>query len=173
MGLNRPVNVGRTKAEFDALILDIANLDTDEIDRLPNRLNLSSRGLDIDSIMCPVCNSSVESSVHTFFTCDTTSDVWHRVHTWTDSMLLLFSSYDDWDIWLQSWQAPNSKKDRAYSIFAATCWTLWRFRNNITFDSQSMRKSDIFDYICLASFSWLKIRGNFCISWNDWLQSPL
>ncbi|GJX12855.1 RNA-directed DNA polymerase, eukaryota, reverse transcriptase zinc-binding domain protein [Tanacetum coccineum] len=28
---NRPVNVGRTKAEFDALILDIANLDTDEI----------------------------------------------------------------------------------------------------------------------------------------------
>ncbi|GJY27188.1 hypothetical protein Tco_0401914 [Tanacetum coccineum] len=83
---SRPVNMGRTKAEFDALISDIASLEPKEpVDSdtciwslshndkfsvnsvrkhiyelyLPSlslsyRLNLSSRGLDIDSIMCTV-----------------------------------------------------------------------------------------------------------------------
>nr|GEV73670.1 reverse transcriptase domain, reverse transcriptase zinc-binding domain protein [Tanacetum cinerariifolium] len=41
------------------------------LDTLPNRLNLSSRGLDIDSISCMVCNEHVESNDHVFFTCDT------------------------------------------------------------------------------------------------------
>ncbi|GJY67016.1 RNA-directed DNA polymerase, eukaryota, reverse transcriptase zinc-binding domain protein [Tanacetum coccineum] len=119
---SRLINVGRSKAKLDALILDIANLETYEgvdsdsciwslshdnifsmnsarehidnhtlpsfspstrwckvipkkvnifiwrlfLDRLPNRLNLSSRGLDIDLIACSVCNSSVESSIHAF-----------------------------------------------------------------------------------------------------------
>ncbi|GKD40096.1 reverse transcriptase domain, reverse transcriptase zinc-binding domain protein [Tanacetum coccineum] len=36
------------------------------LDRLPHRLNLSSQGLDIDSITCPVCNGFVESNSHVF-----------------------------------------------------------------------------------------------------------
>ncbi|GJT89353.1 RNA-directed DNA polymerase, eukaryota, reverse transcriptase zinc-binding domain protein [Tanacetum coccineum] len=49
------------------------------LDRLPHRLNLSSRGLDIDSIMCPLCNKHVESNSHGFFTCDTACGVWSLV----------------------------------------------------------------------------------------------
>nr|GEX38647.1 RNA-directed DNA polymerase, eukaryota, reverse transcriptase zinc-binding domain protein [Tanacetum cinerariifolium] len=39
------------------------------LDKLPTRLNLSLRGVEISSIMCPLCNSSVESASHLFFTC--------------------------------------------------------------------------------------------------------
>ncbi|GJW51150.1 RNA-directed DNA polymerase, eukaryota [Tanacetum coccineum] len=39
------------------------------LDRLPTRLNLSSRGLDIPSILCPLCNEAVESTSHLFFSC--------------------------------------------------------------------------------------------------------
>ncbi|GJT89350.1 RNA-directed DNA polymerase, eukaryota, reverse transcriptase zinc-binding domain protein [Tanacetum coccineum] len=49
------------------------------LDRLPHRLNLSSWGLDIDSIMCPLCNKHVESNSHVFFTCDTACGVWSLV----------------------------------------------------------------------------------------------
>ncbi|GJZ33613.1 RNA-directed DNA polymerase, eukaryota [Tanacetum coccineum] len=90
------------------------------LDGLPNRLNLSSRDLHIDSIMCPVCNVSVESSAHTFFSCDTASVVWHRVRVWSGSMLPSFSSCGEWDLWFQSWNASKEKKDRAYAIFAAS-----------------------------------------------------
>ncbi|GKD67783.1 hypothetical protein Tco_1321873 [Tanacetum coccineum] len=125
----------------------------DEADRLPNRLNLSFRGLDIDSIMCPVCNVSVESNAQTFFSYDTAFAVWHLVRVWSSSMFPSFSSCGACDLWFQSWHTSKEKRDRAYAIFAASCWTLWLFRNNITFNSHSLRKSDIFDHICLVYFS--------------------
>nr|GEV28411.1 RNA-directed DNA polymerase, eukaryota [Tanacetum cinerariifolium] len=37
------------------------------LDKLPTRLNLSLRGVEIPSIMCSLCNSSVESASHLFF----------------------------------------------------------------------------------------------------------
>nr|GEV69514.1 RNA-directed DNA polymerase, eukaryota, reverse transcriptase zinc-binding domain protein [Tanacetum cinerariifolium] len=39
------------------------------LDKLPTHLNLSLRGVEISSIMCPLCNSLVESTAHLFFTC--------------------------------------------------------------------------------------------------------
>ena len=143
------------------------------MDRLPNRLNLSSRGLELDSISCMVCNGFVESNAHTFFTCDTASSVWHLVRSWTGFSVPIFCSCEDWDTWFVSWRASKDKKSHAYDIFATMCWTLWRFRNSIIFNSQSMRKCDIFYFICLVSFYWLKFRSKLCNNWNDWLQSPL
>lgn len=46
------------------------------LDRLPNRLNLSSRGLEITSISCPLCNVGVESNDHIFFGCDMAINIW-------------------------------------------------------------------------------------------------
>ncbi|GKC32603.1 putative RNA-directed DNA polymerase, eukaryota, reverse transcriptase zinc-binding domain protein [Tanacetum coccineum] len=143
------------------------------LDRLPHRLNLSSRGLDIDSILCPVCSEHVESNSHAFFSCSAASNIWRLVRGWCDLKIPTLSSCDEWDIWYTSWKASKVEKDRAYVIFAATCWMLWRFRNNHIFNSQDMRKCEVFDNIQCFSFSWLKSRGKKCISWTDWLKSPL
>ncbi|GJU35697.1 reverse transcriptase domain-containing protein [Tanacetum coccineum] len=143
------------------------------LDRLPHRLNLSSRGLDIDSILCPVCSEHVESNSHAFFSCSAPSNIWRLVRGWCELKIPTLSSCDEWDIWYTSWKASKVKKDRAYVIFAATCWMLWRFRNNHIFNSQDMRKCEVFDKIQCFSFSWLKSRGKKCISWTDWLKSPL
>ncbi|GJR24839.1 retrovirus-related pol polyprotein from transposon TNT 1-94 [Tanacetum coccineum] len=82
--------------------------------RLPHRFNLSSRGLDIVSIMCKVCNKHVESNIHVFFSCDTTSTVWSLFRAWSDSKILILSSYEDLDSWLPSRRASKDSKDRAY-----------------------------------------------------------
>ncbi|GKD06469.1 RNA-directed DNA polymerase, eukaryota, reverse transcriptase zinc-binding domain protein, partial [Tanacetum coccineum] len=39
------------------------------LDGLPSRLNISRRGMDITSILCPICDREVESVSHVFFTC--------------------------------------------------------------------------------------------------------
>ncbi|GKC58255.1 RNA-directed DNA polymerase, eukaryota, reverse transcriptase zinc-binding domain protein, partial [Tanacetum coccineum] len=39
------------------------------LDCLPTRINISHRGMDIDSILCPICGNAVESSRHLFFDC--------------------------------------------------------------------------------------------------------
>ncbi|GJV77025.1 RNA-directed DNA polymerase, eukaryota, reverse transcriptase zinc-binding domain protein [Tanacetum coccineum] len=65
------------------------------LDRLPTRLNLSLRGLDIPSIMCPMCNNAVESVDHVFFGCDLSSNVWCLVRRWTNIDMPSFSSWFD------------------------------------------------------------------------------
>ncbi|GJX72943.1 RNA-directed DNA polymerase, eukaryota, reverse transcriptase zinc-binding domain protein [Tanacetum coccineum] len=142
------------------------------LDKLPHRFNLYARGIDIASIMCPICNGHVEVNSHIFFSCTTASSIWRLIRGWCDHKFPLFSSCADWENWFSSWSASKDKRDRAYAIFASTCWILWRFRNDV-FNSHLMRICDMFDSIRLFSFSWLKFRGKICSSWTDWLKMPL
>ncbi|GKE16864.1 RNA-directed DNA polymerase, eukaryota, partial [Tanacetum coccineum] len=64
------------------------------LDRLPHRLNLSSRGIDIPSISCSSCNGNVESADHVFFECDLVKEIWSLVRKWCDLSFPPFASYD-------------------------------------------------------------------------------
>ncbi|GJU46842.1 RNA-directed DNA polymerase, eukaryota, reverse transcriptase zinc-binding domain protein [Tanacetum coccineum] len=165
----RPITMGRSKTEFDNLIIDISNMEIDDLvesdtcvwslsnddsfsvnsvrkhidehslpslspctrwykmipkkvnvfmwrmllDRLPNRLNLSSHGLDIDSISCMVCNGHVESNDHIFFTCDTAVAIWNLVRSWIGLPLPSFLSCEDWTNWFDSWHVSKDKKSHS------------------------------------------------------------
>nr|GEV12926.1 RNA-directed DNA polymerase, eukaryota, reverse transcriptase zinc-binding domain protein [Tanacetum cinerariifolium] len=47
-----------------------------KLNNLPSRLNLSRRGLDLDTIFCPSCNLVVDSSNHIFFGCPMVKDLY-------------------------------------------------------------------------------------------------
>ncbi|GJS64789.1 RNA-directed DNA polymerase, eukaryota, reverse transcriptase zinc-binding domain protein [Tanacetum coccineum] len=49
------------------------------LDKLPTRLNLSLRVLDIESILCPLCGSYVESSSHLLFPCSLVKSLAHKI----------------------------------------------------------------------------------------------
>ncbi|GKB82163.1 RNA-directed DNA polymerase, eukaryota, reverse transcriptase zinc-binding domain protein [Tanacetum coccineum] len=49
---------------------------------LPTRLNLSRRGIDLDSILCPSCNLAVESTNHTFFSFPMMEDLYKKIARW-------------------------------------------------------------------------------------------
>nr|GEZ11344.1 hypothetical protein [Tanacetum cinerariifolium] len=57
-------------------------------------------------------------------------------------------------------QATKAKSIRLYVIFAALFWWIWRYRNSVTFSSDSIKKGDLFDNICASSFSWISNRGH-------------
>lgn len=50
--------------------------------RLPTRLNLVARGIDIDSSRCPNCDSDLESEEHLFITCPVAIGVWKGIIKW-------------------------------------------------------------------------------------------
>ncbi|XP_071741159.1 uncharacterized protein [Rutidosis leptorrhynchoides] len=50
--------------------------------RLPVRIELDNRGIDIDSVRCPTCDDDIESMEHAFIFCTHASDVWDRVFKW-------------------------------------------------------------------------------------------
>ncbi|GJW26443.1 RNA-directed DNA polymerase, eukaryota, reverse transcriptase zinc-binding domain protein [Tanacetum coccineum] len=128
------------------------------LDRLPHRLNLSSRGMDILAISCPSCNANVESANHVFFECDIATDMWKLVFRWCDIPLFQASSWDSFNDWIIFWHASKEKKHRFYVITTSVLWWLWRYRNSVTFSSQPLRKSDLFDNVRFSSFSWLHNR---------------
>nr|GEX31593.1 RNA-directed DNA polymerase, eukaryota [Tanacetum cinerariifolium] len=49
------------------------------LNKLPTRLNLSMRGLEIGSISCPICGAHVESTSHLFFSCSMVKDVLRKI----------------------------------------------------------------------------------------------
>ncbi|GJW33835.1 RNA-directed DNA polymerase, eukaryota, reverse transcriptase zinc-binding domain protein [Tanacetum coccineum] len=44
--------------------------------RLPTRLNLDKRGIDLDSVLCPICNDNPESEDHIFVECCIAKSTW-------------------------------------------------------------------------------------------------
>nr|GEV21485.1 RNA-directed DNA polymerase, eukaryota, reverse transcriptase zinc-binding domain protein [Tanacetum cinerariifolium] len=48
-------------------------------DYLPTRFNISRRGIEIESILCPMCECSPESSRHLFFSCKMISDAMRKI----------------------------------------------------------------------------------------------
>ena len=143
------------------------------MDRLPLRSNLSKRGLEIQSIMCPLCSNGMESNDHLFYTCEVASSIKRLIEVWCDLHFPNLISSLDWTTWIDNLHLSKDKKNRIQVIVAATWWTIWKFRNSVTFNSQKLRKCELFDSIRLDSFSWLKSRSSISLVWHDWLKTPL
>ncbi|XP_071689152.1 uncharacterized protein [Rutidosis leptorrhynchoides] len=54
-------------------------------DRIPVRVELDKRGIDVDTILCPMCNDFVETVEHTLITCKLAKDVWQAIYNWWES----------------------------------------------------------------------------------------
>ncbi|GJS25127.1 reverse transcriptase domain, reverse transcriptase zinc-binding domain protein [Tanacetum coccineum] len=50
--------------------------------RLPVRVELDRRGINLDSVLCPSCNNSMESCTHSLVTCDLAMSVWDKIFKW-------------------------------------------------------------------------------------------
>ncbi|GJS00841.1 RNA-directed DNA polymerase, eukaryota, reverse transcriptase zinc-binding domain protein [Tanacetum coccineum] len=70
------------------------------LDSLPTRLNISRRGIDIPSILCPICDREVESMSHLFFKCHVATDIFKKICRWWNVDFVDIKSYDDWFSWL-------------------------------------------------------------------------
>ncbi|GJU61200.1 RNA-directed DNA polymerase, eukaryota, reverse transcriptase zinc-binding domain protein [Tanacetum coccineum] len=70
------------------------------LDCLPTRLNISRRGIDIPSILCPICDSVVESSSHLFFGCSLAKDILRRICRWWNVEFSDINSYAEWSSWI-------------------------------------------------------------------------
>nr|GEV56720.1 RNA-directed DNA polymerase, eukaryota [Tanacetum cinerariifolium] len=53
-------------------------------DRLPTRWNLSRKGIDLDTLSCPIYDSSIETSNHTLWFCSLATSIWYKVFAWLD-----------------------------------------------------------------------------------------
>ncbi|XP_071735899.1 uncharacterized protein [Rutidosis leptorrhynchoides] len=96
------------------------------------RWNLSAKGIDVSSIVCPSCNNGVETKDHLFFECEVARDLWHKIPVWLDCGMLNLSSWDSFMAWLEGIRLRPLSKDRIIAVTVTCLWTLWRFRNGVS-----------------------------------------
>ncbi|XP_071694565.1 uncharacterized protein [Rutidosis leptorrhynchoides] len=139
--------------------------------RLPTRVELNKRGINLHSVRCPVCDDGLESVDHALFDCKFTSDVWSRVLKWwnfnpiTSSSELLRgkSSLDMSPLGLKIWQA----------VEWICTYSIWKNRNSLVFKGKSNIAPMIVNEIQVKSFEWISARNkDVSIDWLNWLVSP-
>ncbi|GKA25465.1 RNA-directed DNA polymerase, eukaryota, partial [Tanacetum coccineum] len=77
---------------------------------LPTRLNISRRGIDIPSILCPVCGSVTESSSHLFFDCLVAKDNFRKICRWWEVDFMEVHTFDEWVSWIVNLRIPIKHK---------------------------------------------------------------
>ena len=142
------------------------------LDRLPSKMNLLRRGVQVRSLLCPICNSYNEDVSHSFFSCSLAVDVARLVCRWWDVVWTSLDSYSDWLSWFKSIRMGSNIKCLLEGVFYVSWWCIWNFRNQELFAVHKPRKAVIFDDIVERSFLWCSARCNSSISWDSWCQNP-
>ncbi|GJU88904.1 RNA-directed DNA polymerase, eukaryota [Tanacetum coccineum] len=128
------------------------------LDALPTRCNMSLRGIDIPSILCPLCNRAVENSDHIFFSCSMVRKVWRRLLTWWELDVSSFHSYNEWISWLSSIRLPKLLKVFLEGSCYVMWWLVWKFRNRLLFSDPTSKPDSLFDDVVQMSFLWMNNR---------------
>nr|GEY29929.1 hypothetical protein [Tanacetum cinerariifolium] len=80
------------------------------LNKLPTRVNLDSKGIDVGSILCLICSEDVESANHIFFSCEMAKDLWALFARWWELDIPVFDNFSEWVAWLKSSHLSNKAK---------------------------------------------------------------
>ncbi|XP_071688628.1 uncharacterized protein [Rutidosis leptorrhynchoides] len=143
-------------------------------ERLPVLLELDKRGIDLHSILCPICGDIVESVENALFSCKKAHEVWCKVLKWwgidpvQHSRLSLDGLLD----------INLSFSDVGKKIWQATVWTsvylIWKNRNQKVFKNSCWSLPVALKDIQVLSYDWIAKRCKVKkFEWHDWLHNPI
>ncbi|PWA82636.1 RNA-directed DNA polymerase, eukaryota [Artemisia annua] len=109
------------------------------LNRLPTRINIVEKGIDIPSILCSICNLHHEDADHLFLQCEVASQIWYKVGIWLDHPFPTFSCvYDIWENLDEQPQTRNAKIIKEVIILSTI--VIWNFRNNVIFNNSKFQR---------------------------------
>ncbi|XP_071728522.1 uncharacterized protein [Rutidosis leptorrhynchoides] len=142
--------------------------------RIPVRVELDKREIDLGYIRCPICDDGLEDVDHALFKCKFANEIWLRVFKWW--------KFDQANIPLSvdcfignGFNFQNtSVKEIWQSVVWDTCYTIWNNRNATVFGKSKMGSAMILSEIQLRCFEWINNRSkSISLDWNSWLTNPI
>ncbi|KAJ0837207.1 putative reverse transcriptase zinc-binding domain-containing protein [Helianthus annuus] len=145
-----------------------------ELDRIPTRMALVNRRVNIIDSRCPFCEFAHESAFHLIVDCDFVKGVWSKIRDWCRIQGGYFDSIIDLLKMDYIANKPKWEKKLLRGIMMITCWRIWLERNSIVFHKSRHKVVDIIAGIKSSSFCWVKNRTSFKdLVWKDWGIYPL
>ncbi|GJT73485.1 putative reverse transcriptase, RNA-dependent DNA polymerase [Tanacetum coccineum] len=110
------------------------------MDRLPTRVNLHRRGVQVSPISCPICCEALENLDHLLFCCDLAKDIARSICNWWGLVWNPVDSYRSWLSWFNLVQLQSSSKQVLEGVFYTSWWSIWSYRNHLLFSNSNLRK---------------------------------
>ncbi|XP_035836174.1 uncharacterized protein LOC110935680 [Helianthus annuus] len=143
-------------------------------ERLPTRVALAARNIQIADTRCLLCEEYDETSDHLFVACQFTQSIWLIVAQWCRSQPTFAFSLKDI---LEAHNAVHGSKKKKLvlnAIAQVVIWCVWRMRNEVLFGQASPSVSKVVEEVKSMAFLWIKNRaGSSNWSWNDWRSFSL
>ncbi|XP_071739470.1 uncharacterized protein [Rutidosis leptorrhynchoides] len=141
--------------------------------RIPTRVELDKRGVDLDSILCPLCNLHIESIEHILIHCTSTSNVWESILQWWNLPANTFTNLRDITLNDQSFTTSQNGANIWQAIKWASTYIIWKYRNLKVFGKKEWCAATILSEIQTQSFAWISKRHKKSIvMWHQWLVNP-
>ncbi|GKA08346.1 putative RNA-directed DNA polymerase [Tanacetum coccineum] len=150
------------------------------LNRLPTRVNLDLRGINMASNICPFCNTCVEDIEHCLINCSHSLAIWRKIWSWWNMPSpLSFPSFSIRDIALGNIGLNGSSRISkvVHGVFLTVVWSIWNWRNRIV-NAQpdaiaKIKGEDIFPSIQRLSMTWIAARlASLPANWNSWVAKP-
>nr|GFA63377.1 hypothetical protein [Tanacetum cinerariifolium] len=109
------------------------------MDRLPTRVNLHRRGVQVSPISCPICCEALENLDHLLFCCDLAKDIARSICNWWGLVWNPVDSHRSWLSWFNLVQLQSSSKQVLEEVFYTSWWS-----NHLLFSDSNPRKDGIF-----------------------------
>ncbi|XP_071728178.1 uncharacterized protein [Rutidosis leptorrhynchoides] len=141
--------------------------------RIPVRVELDKRGVDLDSVICPVCDGDLETVEHIFIHCQFAKDLWLRVFRWWNLNRLPYANMGEL---FQGCSDPNNpnKSSKLWKAIEWVCgYMIWWSRNLTVFQKKKGCGPMLLDEVQVKSFDWISRRSwRHVMVWSQWLLNP-
>ncbi|XP_071688353.1 uncharacterized protein [Rutidosis leptorrhynchoides] len=126
--------------------------------RIPVRIKLNKRGIDLHSVRCPICDDDMESLDHSLFKCKVAIDVWFRVYKWWNFSNC--ATLKDTNIFRG--KSPHTSSPIGLKIWKAVEWVcayfLWKNRNATVYQNKGWSSSVLLNEFQVKSFEWISCK---------------
>ncbi|GJV69144.1 RNA-directed DNA polymerase, eukaryota, reverse transcriptase zinc-binding domain protein [Tanacetum coccineum] len=144
------------------------------LNKLPSKINLQRKGIDVGSVLCPICQDDVESVNHLFFNCDMAKHLWDLLAKWWDLDIPVCANILEWYSWLDSLRDSTKVRTFLEGVGGTLLWSIWSFRNRLVFSSPPPKKALLWDSVLSQSYLWISSRNpKSKFSWIGWLHNPV
>ncbi|KAK1437718.1 hypothetical protein QVD17_03514 [Tagetes erecta] len=143
-------------------------------ERIATRTALRSRGIPLESTLCPLCGDHEETTTHLFTSCYIANMVWHSISSWCKiPPIFVFSVRDIFEIH-NSINTTKEKRKIFQAIILTACWSLWKTRNEKIFENKNTNLAKLLQDIKSLGYTWVKNRSSFrSLIWKDWCSMDL
>ncbi|XP_076955628.1 uncharacterized protein LOC143630518 [Bidens hawaiensis] len=141
--------------------------------RLPTKLELAKRNVDIPNKMCALSESCEESADHIFSACFVATSVWEGIERWC-GLETIYAFEVRYLMEVFNFATGGKMGKRIVHGVIVVVWCIKKARDDSIFNGKKANIGKIVASVKSLLFLWLKSRSRFKkIVWKNWCKSSL